>query len=95
MEPDAGIQRYCRRLAGIYKSEESIGGLPINMEGFCLFDATHRSSRPLCLAYKAAQLASPEKADALSTSQSGFLSSVDSLRRHLQPQYKEKLYPAL
>ena len=63
MEPDAGIQRYCRRLAGIYKSEESIGGLPINMEGFCLFDATHRSSRPLCLAYKAAQLASPEKAD--------------------------------
>jgi len=63
MEPDAGIQRYCRRLAGIYKSEESIGGLPINMEGFYLFDTTHRSSRPLCLAYKAAQLTSPEKAN--------------------------------
>lgn len=63
LEPEKGIRRYCRRLAQIYKSEESIGGLPISMEGFCLFDATHRSSRPLCLAYKAAQLASPEKAD--------------------------------
>ena len=31
MEPEAGIRRYCERLAGIYKSEESIGGLPINM----------------------------------------------------------------
>lgn len=63
MEPEAGIRAYCKRLAQIYKSEESIGGLPIHMEGFCLFDAEHRSSRPLCLAYKAAQLAAPEKAD--------------------------------
>ena len=63
MEPEAGILRYCKRLAQIYKSEESIGGLPINMDGFCLFDADHRSSRPLCLAYKAAQLADPQKAD--------------------------------
>lgn len=63
MEPEAGIKRYCRRLAAIYKSEEPIGGLPINMEGFCLFDSSHRTSRPLCLAYKAAQLTSPEKAD--------------------------------
>lgn len=62
MEPDKGIKHYFRRLAGIYKDEESIGGLPVNMEGFCLFDATHRSSRPLCLAYKAAQFTSPEKA---------------------------------
>ena len=37
------------------------------MEGFCLFDSGHRSSRPLCLAYKAAQLADPEKADAFLT----------------------------
>ena len=67
LPPDEGIRRYCERLAKIYKSEENIGGLPINMEGFCLFDAEHRSSRPLCLAYKAAQLADPEKADAFLT----------------------------
>lgn len=67
MDPEAGIRRYCKRLAEIYKSEECIGGLPINMEGFCLFDTGHRSSRPLCLAYKAAQLADPEKADSFLT----------------------------
>jgi len=44
MEPAAGIRRYCERLAKIYKSEQSIGGLPINMDGFCLFDENHRSS---------------------------------------------------
>ena len=37
------------------------------MDGFRLFDAEHRSSRPLCLAYKAAQLADPDKADAFLT----------------------------
>ncbi len=67
MEPETGVRRYCHRLAQIYKSEESIGGLPINMEGFRLFDAEHRSSKPLCLAYKAAQLAAPDKADAFLT----------------------------
>ena len=67
LPPEEGIRRYCERLAKIYKSEESIGGLPINMEDFCLFDAEHRSSRPLCLACKAAQLAAPEKADAFLT----------------------------
>lgn len=67
MESEEGIRQYCKRLARIYKSEESIGGLPINMEGFCLFDATHRSSRPLCLAYKAAQLTDVEKADTFLT----------------------------
>ena len=64
LPPEEGIKRYNKRLAGIYKSEESIGGLPINMDGFCLFDTEHRSSRPLCLAYKAAQLTDPDKADA-------------------------------
>lgn len=29
MDPEAGIRRCCERLARIYKSEESIGGLPI------------------------------------------------------------------
>lgn len=64
LPPDAGIPLYCKRLARIYKSEESIGGLPIHMEGFRLFDPEHRSSRPLCLAYKAAQIAAPDKTDA-------------------------------
>lgn len=67
MEPEDGIRRYCRRLAQIYKSEESIGGLPINMEGFCLFDPEHRSSKPLNLAYKAAKLTEPAKADVFLT----------------------------
>ena len=38
------------------------------MDGFCLFDAEHRTYRPLCLAYKASQLADPDKADAFLTS---------------------------
>ena len=63
LPPEEGIIRYNKRLADIYKSEESIGGLPINMDDFCLFDTEHRSSRPLCLAYKAAQLSNPDKAD--------------------------------
>lgn len=67
LPPEEGIKRYNKRLAGIYKSEESIGGLTINMAGFCLFDTDHRSSKPLCLAYKAAQLADPDKADAFLT----------------------------
>lgn len=62
MEPDAGIRTYCERFAGIYKSEEPVGGMPINMDGFCLFDTKHRSSKPLNLAYKAAQLADADKA---------------------------------
>ncbi len=64
LPPEEGIRVYNRRLAGIYKSEEPIGGLPMNMDSFHLFDAAHRSSYPLCVAYKAAQLADTEKADA-------------------------------
>ncbi|MBR1693732.1 MAG: DsbA family protein [Lachnospiraceae bacterium] len=67
MDAESGILRYCNRLAGIYKSEEAIGGLPINMDGFRLFDTEHRSSKPLNLAYKAAQLTDPEKADVFLT----------------------------
>ncbi len=65
LNPDSGIKKYCRRLAMIYKSEEVIGGLPINInpENFKLFDAEHRSSYPLCIAYKAAQLADFERAN--------------------------------
>ena len=64
LPPEEGIRVYNKRLAQIYKSEEVIGGLPINMDGFQLFDADHRSSYPLCIAYKAAQLVDPTKADA-------------------------------
>ncbi len=57
------IERYNKRLAKIYEGEEHISGMPINMNGFCLFDAEHTSSIPLNLAYKAAQLTTPDKAD--------------------------------
>lgn len=64
LSPEEGIRAYNKRLAGIYLSEEAIGGLPMNMEDFHLFDAAHRSSYPLYVAYKAAQLADPQKAEA-------------------------------
>lgn len=67
MAPGPGIQRYCRRLAGIYKSEEAIGGLPMKMDSFCLFDEEHRSSKPLNLAFHAARLTDPGKAEAFLT----------------------------
>ena len=57
------ISRYNARLARIYESEESISGMPIHMDGFCLFSEEQPSSLPLNLAYKAAQLAAPELAD--------------------------------
>lgn len=57
------IERYNKRLAKIYEGEESISGMPINMNGFCLFDTEHTSSIPLNLAYKAVQLTAPDKAD--------------------------------
>lgn len=58
-----GIEKYNRRLARIYESEESITGMPMNMSAFHLFDAAHRSSAPLNIAYKTAQVARPDKAD--------------------------------
>ena len=58
------IERYNARLAKIYESEEAIGGLPINMIGFCLFSPERPSSLPLNVAYKTAQLVAPKKADA-------------------------------
>ena len=62
LPPEAGIARYNMRLAQIYLDEQAIGGVPINMEGFCLFAPDRRSSLPLCLAYEAAKLAAPKKA---------------------------------
>lgn len=61
--PALGLHRYNARLAKIYESEESISGMPINMDGFCLFSTEETSSLPLNLAYKAAQLTAPELAN--------------------------------
>lgn len=63
LKPEEGVRKYCQRLAQIYKEEESISGMPVNMDGFHLFDADHRSSYPLNIAYEAARLTAPEKAD--------------------------------
>lgn len=63
LEPKAAITRYNTRLAEIYRSEESISGLPINMDGFSLFSPHHRSSLPLNEAVKAVELVSPERAE--------------------------------
>ena len=59
---EKGIEVYNKRLAQIYKSEEKIGALPINMEGFALFSPEYPSSLPLNIAYHAVKIVSPEKA---------------------------------
>lgn len=60
---------YYREVNGQYRQVEpdDMTADEINMEGFHLFDTEHRSSKPLCLAYKAAQLAAPDKADVFLT----------------------------
>ena len=63
MLPNETIAQYNKRLARIYESEQSIGGLTINMPDLRLFDEQHSSSLPLNLAYKAAQLADIDRAD--------------------------------
>lgn len=57
------IRAHNARLAQIYLDEGPIAGMPIRMEGFRLFGPGRRSSKPLCLAFEAARLACPEKAD--------------------------------
>lgn len=58
------IKIYNARLAEIYRSEEGLGGLPINMTGFELFSTSETSSDPLNIAYKAAQIVDADKAAA-------------------------------
>ena len=60
---ELAIKNYNARLAEIYRMEENLGGLPINMDGFQLFSVNETSSDPLNIAYKAAQIANPDKAD--------------------------------
>lgn len=52
-------------LSGTEDAEAAVrNSPPIRMEGFHLFDAEHRSSYPLCVAYEAAKLTDPGKAEA-------------------------------
>ena len=60
---DIAIKNYNEKLAEIYRMEENLGGLPINMDGFELFSTKETSSDPLNIAYKAAQISNPDKAD--------------------------------
>lgn len=62
---EVAIKNYNARLAEIYRTEENLGGLPINMDSFELFSVNETSSKPLNLAYKAAQIVDAEKADRL------------------------------
>ncbi len=57
------IERYNTRLAKIYESEEAISGMPINMQGFALFDVEHTSTLPLNLAFKAVETFAPQLAE--------------------------------
>lgn len=58
---EAAIKLYNARLAEIYRTEENLGSLPINMTGFSLFSTTETSSDPLNIAYKAAQIVDSTK----------------------------------
>ena len=60
---EVAIKNYNAKLAEIYRLEEGLGGLPINMDGFNLFSVNETSSKLLNLAYKAAQLVDAAKAD--------------------------------
>lgn len=57
------LEKYRLKLTEIYKSEEDITGMPINMTDLQLFTTEYTSSIPLNLAYKAVQLADSSKAD--------------------------------
>lgn len=60
---EVAIKNYNAKLAEIYRMEEGLGRLPINMDGFQLFSVNETSSKPLNIAYKAAQISNPDKAD--------------------------------
>lgn len=57
------LEKYRLKLAEIYKSEEDITGMPINMTDLQLFTTEYTSSIPLNLAYKAVQLTDSSKAE--------------------------------
>ncbi|OOF51834.1 hypothetical protein BKK54_02320 [Rodentibacter genomosp. 1] len=57
------LEHYNRRLAHIYQAEQAITGMPIHItpDNLHLFDRLHRSSTPLNLAVKAAELTDKNK----------------------------------
>lgn len=63
LPPEERFERYNRRLAGIYKEEEPIAGMPINMEGFRLFSPERNSTLPLNLAFEAARVLDAARAE--------------------------------
>ena len=63
LKPEERFAKYNQRLAGIYKEEERISGMPMDMRGFGLFDRTHTTTLPLNLACIAANKIAPEKAE--------------------------------
>lgn len=60
---EKGLAAYNQRLAKIYKAEESISGLPMNMDDFKLFTPEENSTILLNLAYKTAELMNPDLAE--------------------------------
>lgn len=63
LKPEERFAKYNKRLAEIYKSEEKIGGMPVDMRGFALFDMTHTTTLPLNLACIAVSRIAPEKSE--------------------------------
>lgn len=60
---ERALDRYNQQLGAIYRSEEDISGLPMDMRNCQLFSLTERSSTPLNLAYKTVELLAPERAE--------------------------------
>jgi len=63
LKPEEKFVKYNRRLAGIYKKEEKISGMPMDMRGFGLFDMTHTTTLPLNLACIAVSQIAKEKTE--------------------------------
>lgn len=63
LSEETALDRYNQQLGAIYRSEESISGLPTDMKNCQLFSRTERSSIPLNLAYKTVEILAPKRAE--------------------------------
>ena len=68
MDPANGIgstdlTQFNRQVAAHWKEASARHGMPVDAENFDLFDEEHRSTYPQNIAYKAAQMSNPDKAD--------------------------------
>ena len=88
---EVAIKNYNARLAEIYRTEENLGGLPINMDSFELFSVNEMSSKPLNLAYKTAQIVDAEKADRLLYNLRYATIADDALARNFKSRLQERL----